>query len=90
MTKTELIETIADHLSVSRASAKKFLDTLTDVVVNTLQNGEKISIPGFGTFTVEKKNARMGRDPRNGAPIKIAAKNVVKFRPSTEFSETVK
>jgi len=90
MTKTELIETLADHLGTSRGNAKKFLDTFTDVVINTLQNGEKITIPGFGSFAVEKKNARMGRDPRNGAPIKIAAKNVVKFRPGTEISEAVK
>lgn len=90
MTKTELIETVADLMGTSRSNAKRFLDTLTDVVANTLQNGEKITIPGFGTFAIEKKSARMGRDPRNGAPIKIAAKNVVKFRPGAELSESVK
>ena len=45
---------------------------------------------GFGTFAIERKHARTGRDPRNGAPIRIAAKNVVKFRPGTELSEAVK
>ena len=90
MTKTELIETLADHLGISRSSAKKFLETLADILINTLQNGEKIAISGFGTFSIEHKNARMGRDPRNGAPIKIAAKNVVKFRPVAEVSESVK
>lgn len=90
MNKTELVETLADHLDISRTNAKKFVETLNDVVTNALQNGEKVTIPGFGTFAVERKNARMGRDPRNGAPIKIAAKNVVKFRPGTELSESVK
>lgn len=90
MTKAELIETISDHLGVPRANAKIFLDTFTDIVINTLQNGEKVTIPGFGSFSVERKGARMGRDPRNGSPIKIAAKNVVKFRPGNELSETVK
>lgn len=90
MNKTELIETIADHLGTSRVSAKKFIDTLNDVVINALQNGEKVQLPGFGTFSVEKKSARMGRDPRNGAPIKIAAKNVVKFRAGSELNEAIK
>ena len=86
MTKTELIETIADHMGVSRANARIFIDTFTDVVSNALQNGEKVTISGFGAFLVERKPPRKGRDPRNGAPISIPAKNVVKFRPGAELN----
>jgi DNA-binding protein HU-beta len=89
MTKTELIETIADHLGISRTNAKKFVETFADVVVNALQNGEKVNITGFGAFFIEKKSPRVGRDPRNGAPISIPAKNVVKFRPGQEFADQI-
>lgn len=90
MNKTQLIETIATEAGITRGEAKKSIEAFMKVVSSTLLNGDKITLAGFGTFIVEKKHARMGRDPRNGAPIKISAKNVVKFRPGLELSEQIK
>ncbi len=90
MNKTQLIEAVSLKAGISRGEAKKGLDAFTEVVSSTMKAGDKIAIAGFGTFVVERKNARLGRDPRNGAPIKIAARNVVKFRPGQELCEQIK
>ena len=90
MNKTQLIEAIANEAGISKGDAKKGLEAFVNVISSTLREGDKITLVGFGTFLVERKQARMGRDPRNGAPIKIAAKNVAKFRPGLELSEQVK
>jgi DNA-binding protein HU-beta len=90
MNKTQLIEAISEHSGITKGEAKRGLEAFTEVVASTLKEGDKVSLMGFGTFCVEKKNARMGRDPRNGAPIKIAARNAVKFRPGQELCDYVK
>ncbi len=90
MNKTQLIEAISERSGISRGEAKKGLEAFVAVVTSTLKKGDKVTLVGFGTFVVEKKGARVGRDPRNGAPIKIAARNVVKFRPGQELCDHVK
>ena len=85
MNKTQLIESISSEAGISRGEAKRSLEAFMKITT-----GEKVTLAGFGTFAIERKHARTGRDPRNGAPIRIAAKNVVKFRPCTELSEAVK
>lgn len=90
MNKTQLIEAIALESGITKADAHKSLEAFMKVVGTALFNGDKIVLSGFGTFLVERKHARMGRDPRNGAPIRIAAKNAVKFRPGQELSDAIK
>lgn len=90
MNKKQLSEAIALETGLSKIEARKSLDAFIGIVSKTLSEGDRIAISGFGTFSVEKKSARMGRDPRNGSPIKIAARNVVKFRPGVELSERIK
>lgn len=90
MNKTQLIEAISERSGSSRGETKKCLDAFVATVTSTLKEGDKVALAGFGTFVVEKKSARMGRDPRNGAPIKIAARNVVKFRPGQELCDQIK
>ncbi|MDY3979329.1 MAG: HU family DNA-binding protein [Tidjanibacter sp.] len=90
MNKTELIEAVALEAGVSRTEAKRVLDKMIGVVSRELLSGEKIVISGFGTLSVVRQAGRTGRDPRNGHPIPISAKNVVKFRPGQELSELVK
>lgn len=90
MNKTQLIESISSEAGISRGEAKRSLEAFMKITTAALISGEKVSLAGFGTFAIERKHARTGRDPRNGAPIRIAAKNVVKFRPGTELSEAVK
>lgn len=90
MNKTQLTEAIALESGITKSDARKGLEAFMKVVGIKLLQGDKIVLSGFGTFLVERKHARTGRDPRNGAPIKIAARNVVKFRPGQELSDMVK
>lgn len=82
MTKTELIAAIAEGANISKTAAKAALDTTTAAIAGALKKGDKISLLGFGTFSVTERAARTGVNPATGAKIKIAAKKVVKFKAS--------
>ena len=82
MTKTELIAAIADGANISKAAAKLALDTTTETIAAAIKKGDKISLVGFGTFSVAERAARTGVNPATGAKIEIAAKKVVKFKAS--------
>ena len=90
MNKNELVSAMAANSGLSKADAKRALDAFISSTSNALKNGDKISLVGFGSFAVQKRNARIGRNPQTGKEIKIAAKNVVKFRPGSELSTAVK
>jgi len=90
MNKNELVSAMAANSGLSKADAKRALDAFIASTTNALKSGDKISLVGFGSFSVQKRNARMGRNPQTGKEIKIAAKNVVKFRPGSELSSAVK
>ena len=79
--KTELIEHIAKQADISKAAASRSLEALIGAVKTTLKKGNSVTITGFGTFTAPKRAARIGRNPRTGAAIKIKAAKVPKFRP---------
>lgn len=89
MKKAELIDAIAADAGITKAQAKKALDSFTDNVGNALKKGDRISLIGFGTFSISKRNARSGRNPQTGAPIKIKAKNVAKFKAGSELDSKV-
>ncbi|MFA5619538.1 MAG: HU family DNA-binding protein [Weeksellaceae bacterium] len=89
MNKTELIDAMAADAGISKAAAKKALDSFTDNVTKTLKKGDKISLVGFGTFSTSKRNARTGRNPQTGASMKIAAKTVAKFKAGAGLAEAV-
>ena len=89
MNKSELIDAIAAGADISKASAGRALDSALSAVAGSLKNGDQVSLVGFGTFAVKHRAARTGRNPQTGAEIKIAAKNVVKFKPGKELSESV-
>ncbi|MBO4730497.1 MAG: HU family DNA-binding protein [Bacteroidaceae bacterium] len=82
MTKTELIAKIAAGAGISKAAAKKALDTTTAAIAGAVKKGDKVALVGFGTFSTVKRAARTGVNPATGAKIKIAAKKVVKFKAS--------
>lgn len=86
MNKAQLIEAIASGCNMTKTDASKVLSSFTDAVETGLKKGERVGIPGFGTFYVNERRARTGRNPRTGAAIQIAAKNVVKFKPSSKLS----
>jgi DNA-binding protein HU-beta len=90
MNKAELITAIANHSGISKVEAGKALDAFTTSVQKALKKGDKVTLVGFGTFSVGKRNARTGRNPKTGKPIKIAAKKVAKFKPGKGLAETIK
>ena len=89
MNKTELIEHIARQASISKATAGKAVDALTSGVIAALAKGQSVGIVGFGTFKPAKRAARLGRNPKTGETMKIAAKTVPKFKAGSGFKESL-
>jgi DNA-binding protein HU-beta len=85
--KTELVEHIAKHADISKAAATRALESIVDAVKKTLKKGGTVSLVGFGSFSVGKRAARTGRNPRTGAAIKIKAAKVPKFRPGKTLKD---
>jgi len=90
MNKAELIDAIAQKASMTKADAKKALDAFLEVTSESLKKGDKVTLIGFGTFSVVERAARTGRNPITGAALKVPAKKVVKFKPGSELSDKVK
>jgi DNA-binding protein HU-beta len=90
MTKAELIDKVASTVKVSKADASKALDAALDAVTGPLKKGQKVTLVGFGTFSVSKRKARKGRNPRTGETIKIAAHKVPKFTAGKTLEDAIK
>jgi DNA-binding protein HU-beta len=89
MNKSELVDYIAGEAEISKAAAVRALDAVTTAVKKTLKKGGTVTLVGFGTFSVGKRAARIGRNPQTGAEIKIKAAKVPKFRPGKALKEAV-
>ena len=89
MNKAELIEKIANDANMTKGRANEAIDSFTSAVVATLKKGEKVTLVGFGTFSVTARAARNGRNPQTGATIKIKARKVPKFKAGKDFSESI-
>ena len=89
MNKTELIEHIAKSADISKAAATRSVDALIEAVKMTLKEDGTVTLVGFGTFSVGKRVARGGRNPRTGEAIKIDAANVPKFKPGKALRDAV-
>lgn len=89
MNKTQLIEAMAEEAKLTKGEAKRALDAFVKVTGDTLGRGDKIVLVGFGTFSVSKRPATTGRNFRTGAPVKISARNVVKFKAGAELCAKV-
>lgn len=90
MNKAELIDAMAAEAGLTKTDAKKALDAFVSTTTKVLQAGDKVTLVGFGTFSVSGRTARKGRNPQTGKEITIAAKKVVKFKPGSELSGVVK
>jgi DNA-binding protein HU-beta len=90
MTRTELIQALADAAKLERKDAKTFLDSLTTVVEKQIKRGGEVPLKGLGKFKVVKRKARMGRNPATGEAIKIPAKTVVRFTVAKAVKDLVK
>jgi DNA-binding protein HU-beta len=86
MNKAELISKLADDAGITKTQANAALDSFVTAVTKTLKGGGKVTLVGFGTFSVSKRAARNGRNPQTGAVIKIKAKKVAKFKAGKELS----
>jgi DNA-binding protein HU-beta len=89
MNKGELIDKIARDARISKVQAGNALNSALDGVVSSLKKGGKVTLVGFGTFSVSARKARTGRNPQTGAPLKIPAKKVTRFVPGAELKKAV-
>jgi DNA-binding protein HU-beta len=87
--KSELIDHIARQADISKAAAGRALEALIGGVQSTLKKNNSVSLVGFGTFSVSKRAARTGRNPRTGAAIKIKSAKVPKFRPGKALKDAL-
>jgi len=90
MTKADLIEKMAKDADVSKAVAGRVLDSFIDGIEKSVKKGNKVALVGFGTFSLSKRKARKGRNPRTGETINIKAAKVPKFSAGKSFKDAVK
>ena len=89
MNKADLIDAMAADAGITKAAAKKALESFLGNVEKSLKKGHRVSLVGFGSWSVSERAARDGRNPQTGQTIKIPAKKVVKFRAGAELSNAV-
>jgi len=86
MNKAELIAKLSDDAGITKTQANAALDSFVEAVTKTLKGGGKVTLVGFGTFSVSKRKARKGRNPQTGAEINIKARKVARFKAGKELS----
>lgn len=89
MNKTELIEAIASRTDMTKTDVDKVISSLVDVITDALADGDKVSLKGFGIFEVRARDARIGRNPRTGETMEIAASKVPAFKASSTLKKAV-
>ncbi|MBR3660794.1 MAG: HU family DNA-binding protein [Bacilli bacterium] len=89
MKKVELVEAVAKTAGLTKADATRAIDATFGAITKALKKGDKITLIGFGTFGVSKRQARTGRNPQTGAEVKIPARNAVTFKAGTQLKNEV-
>lgn len=89
MNKAELIEAIASKTELTKTDVDKVVSSLIDVITDALVKGDKVSLKGFGNFEVRQREARMGRNPKTGETMEIAASKAPAFKASTALKKAV-
>ena len=82
MTKADIVEHIYERVGFSKKESAELVEKVFEIIKETLAEGEKVKISGFGNFVVREKNARKGRNPQTGEEIRLAARRVLTFKPS--------
>ena len=90
MTKADLVARIANEAGITKRAAERALTCFTDSVQECVRKGERIALPGLGSFSTSKRKARVGRNPRTGQTLNIPAKTVPKFSPANELVEAAR
>ena len=89
MTKADLVEDVAKAAELTKKDAERLVEIVFESIIDTLNNGEKIELRGFGSFRVRERGARRGRNPKTGDPVNIPAKRVPYFKPGKELKELI-
>ncbi|KRB86054.1 DNA-binding protein HU [Sphingomonas sp. Root710] len=89
MNKQELIGTVAETTGMTKNDASKAVEAVFDSITGQLKKGDEVRLVGFGTFSVSKRKASTGRNPRTGEPMKIAASSQPKFKPGKGLKDAV-
>lgn len=90
MNKVQLVDAMAKKSGLSKVDSKKALEAFVSVTKKSLKKGNRVSLVGFGSFSVAKRNARTGRNPQTGKAISIPAKKVAKFKAGSDLAKAVK
>jgi len=90
LNKGDLVGKIAKDTGITKAKAEAAFNSIVGSITGTLKKGQKVTIVGFGTFSVAKRKPRTGRNPQTGAPIKIAGRKVPKFAAGSELKKAVR
>ena len=89
MNKAELIDAVADSADISKAAAGRAVDGAITAITKSLKKGDTVTLVGFGTFSVRKRSARSGRNPRTGEPIKIKATKIPGFKAGKSLKDAI-
>ncbi|CAA9377216.1 MAG: Putative DNA-binding protein HU-beta (ACLAME 290) [uncultured Nocardioides sp.] len=89
MNKTDLRDAVAQHADLTNAQADKAIEAVITSITNAVANGDKVSLPGFGTFEARQRNARTGRNPQTGESLEIAASTAPAFKAGAAFKSAV-
>ncbi len=89
MTKADLIEEVAKSAELNRKDSELIVETVFEGIIQSLQKGDKIEIRGFGSFRTRQRRPRVGRNPKTGARVEVAAKTIPYFKPSRELKDLV-
>jgi len=89
MTKADLVDKIHANTGLTKDEAFAYLETILETIKKTLETAETVKITGFGSFVVNRKNSRRGRNPQTGEPITITARKVLTFKPSPVLKSTI-
>ena len=89
MTKTDLVEFIAEEAGLTKADANRAIDAFLETVKEALVEGNKVPLAGFGTFAISERSARDGRNPKTGEVVKIAARTAATFKAGSKLKDAV-
>ncbi len=87
MTKAELVEQVARNTQVTKKHAERIVNTVFESIVDSLRDGEKIELRGFGSFRIRERGSRIGRNPKTGARVNVPSKKIPYFKPGKQLKE---
>ena len=87
MTKAELVDEVARNTQLTKKHAEMIVNTVFESIVDSLKDGEKIELRGFGSFRIRRRNSRIGRNPKTGARVKVPPKRIPYFKPGKQLKE---